>query len=557
MLITNNSRWWQDAFNAFAFNNRILFLYFLFQAFHTFNIIQLTSAVLIPEPEKNFMYKFFIALAFFIIPTQGSTQVLPKEGGKLHYRIIGFSFPKISNKNSYTIQIAKGNYNTVDSFKKNVTITLNSRKNKIVAEVPAFGTAYTWRVVYHNPTSSDTAGGLNHFSTNYIKLVDTNNTRLRIIRSAVKYKDAYVFLDGTKTLYDMKGNPVWSLPDINGVGAPPRDLKLTPQKTITFLLDNHAYEINYDCDILWKSPNDGKVSGTLGEGYNHEFTRLRNGHYMVLGKKPFLWELPTTIDSSVLNAPGEIIVHDTIAKKYYQKMEFGTVIEYDTSGKVLWSWNPSEYLKNSDLYYRRTLEGLFDLDVHENSFFFDEHDQVIYLSFRDVSRVLKIKYPEGNVLASYGGAYKPGNREVQKGLFCHQHSCRFSEDGYLYLYNNNGCNPNERPKVIMMKEQGGAKDSLKKVWEYECDLPGMNEKTPIDPAFMAGGNVLELPDHSLFVSMCVLYGNVFIISKDKKILWNAISEIYNPAKKKWKVQASYRASIITHKDLEDLVWKEE
>ena len=77
------------------------------------------------------MYKLFTALAFLIISHRAVAQVLPKEGSKLHYRLIGFSFPEVKN-NSYTLQIAEGNYNTEDSFKKNIIVSLNSKKNKIV-----------------------------------------------------------------------------------------------------------------------------------------------------------------------------------------------------------------------------------------------------------------------------------------------------------------------------------------------------------------------------------------------------------------------------------------
>ena len=500
------------------------------------------------------MRKILVLLVCCLVTCRVVSQVLPKEDSKLNYRLIGFYFPDVSASSEYVLDIAKGTYYSDDSFRKNVVISKTCAEKKTIVLVPFFGENYTWCVSYRNERLKSRKSVLHHFSTMVIPFVDTSNTRLRVIKQALKHNDNYVFLDGTKALYDMEGNPVWYLPDIRGIGLPPRDLKLSPQGTITFLLDNHAYEINYDGDVLWRSPNDGKVSGTLGEGYNHEFTRLPNGHYMVLGKKFVLWELPATIDSSVLNAPGVIIVHDTINKKYYQKMELGTIIEYAADSSVVWSWNSSDYLKGSDLYKRRTQEGLFDLDIHENSFYFDEHAQVIYVSCRDVSRVLKIKYPEGNVLNSYGGAYVPGGREVQRGLFCHQHSCRISKEGYLYLFNNNGCNPEERPKIIMMKEPDGPQDSIRKIWEYECDVEGMNEKNPIDPTFMAGGNVLELPDSSLFVSLCVMYGNVFIIGRDKEILWNAISEIYMPAKKRWKVQSSYRASIIDRKDMERLIW---
>ena len=83
----------------------------------------------------------------------------------------------------------------------------------------------------------------------------------------------------------------------------------------------------------------------------------------------------------------------------------------------------------------------------------------------------------------------------------------------------------------------------------------MDEKCPVDSVFTSGGNVVELPDGSLFASMCVRYGNVLIVGRDKKLVWNAISEKWVPGLKKWTVTGNYRASIITgQKELERLVW---
>ena len=41
-------------------------------------------------------------------------------------------------------------------------------------------------------------------------------------------------------------------------------------------------------------------------------------------------------------------------------------------------------------------------DVHENAFFFDEKNKVIYISFKYISTIIKLKYPEGIVLNTYG-----------------------------------------------------------------------------------------------------------------------------------------------------------
>src|SRR5208283_549697 len=96
------------------------------------------------------------------------------------------------------LEIASGNYNTEDTFIKNIIETLPVKKNKIIAKVPSFGASYTWRysysvngVVVHSP--------LVHFSTiSYPSFprLDPNNLRLRIIHPAEKFKDDYIFLDG-------------------------------------------------------------------------------------------------------------------------------------------------------------------------------------------------------------------------------------------------------------------------------------------------------------------------------------------------------------------------
>ena len=59
-------------------------------------------------------------LLFFFSVVYLKSQVIPKEGGQLNYRLVGFSFPAINGTTEYSIEIAKGIYNTEDSFKENV-----------------------------------------------------------------------------------------------------------------------------------------------------------------------------------------------------------------------------------------------------------------------------------------------------------------------------------------------------------------------------------------------------------------------------------------------------
>ena len=291
--------------------------------------------------------KFVCVLLLFVnCFYQLYSQILPKEGSKLNYRLIGFSFEERKKPGQYILEIARGNDGTESSFKKNIIKTVSVKESKVIAEVPGFGCEYSWRTIYTTSGPDSIKSDFYHFSTGFCPEVDTGRQRLRILQPGVKYKNAYVFLDYSRVMYDMEGNPVWYLPDTNEFFSPPNDLKLSPQATITFVQNNgEAYEINYNGDILWKGPNDGQVNGEKKENYHHQLTRLANGHYMVLGL-----ERAKVLRKWPENTGKEFIIDENNKTEdtNYVKNFFGTIIEYDETGKVVWSWRFLKYFKESD-----------------------------------------------------------------------------------------------------------------------------------------------------------------------------------------------------------------
>ena len=493
--------------------------------------------------------KFLVLLA---LPSTIFAQVLPKEGGKLNYRIIGFSFPGIINDTKGKFEIAEGYYKNIDSFRENIFFTQKCDTNRLVAEVPAFGKQYTWTIKMEDGHKVR----LHHFSTLSVPDVDTTHRRLRILEKAKKYRDAYVFVDGNRVLYDMQGNPVWFLPDdLNDEKMEIRDLKASPQGTITYLIGNHPHEINYDGTVLWEAPDNGAVSGSNIEGYHHEFTRFSTGNYMLLGNEY------VTVDAAemknnrlVVTGEKNVLPQDTMWRKL-PRNTLGTIIEYDHAGNVVWSWKTSDHVYGSDLIYHKRVVDRPDLSLHENSFFFDEKEHTIYYSYRNISRVIKIKYPEGTILNTYGPVYTAGNPNARNKMFCGQHSCRLSKSGDLYLYDNNTCDFTGMSKIVMMKQPKDEHDSLEVKWEYTCSIDYKRDSMAY--SFPMGGSVLELPDNSLLACMGGNYSKVFIVNMNKKILWSALPEIWNKDRKRWEEQYSFHASILTSKeDLEHLIWGE-
>lgn len=489
------------------------------------------------------MNKLLLTLfCFFTIAANVYSQVLPREGSTLNYRLIGFSISNGGLPNNSEIQIASGSQLTEDAFKQNIIKTATCKAGRTIVEVPSFGENYTWRSITKSGKKT-TYSELHHFATSFSTKIDTAKTKLTVTKSCEKYKKAYVFVDESEALYDMDGHAVWFLPEqFEGVKGNIRDLKLTSRGTITFLAVSTAYEIDMDGNILWKAPDNGIVSGAKTESYHHEFTRLSNGNYMVLGNEQSNVPMYNADKTLKLDANGKPMV---------VPLMFGTVIEYNKKGDVVWSWKSSKYSKESDLVnYFGAAAGNNIQDLHENAFFFDEKDKAVYVSFKNIDRIVKIKYPEGNVIGTYGQIYSEGKQTSGSKLFCGQHACKYSQLGCLFLFNNNGCGVGSAPKIKQFREMNDANHSLEKLWEYDCPVD-VNEKKE----FTTGGNVVELPGGDLFVCMGGTYSKLFIVGMDKKVLWSALPEHLDGVNKRWDAMHSYRASIINDaKLLEKLVW---
>jgi len=497
---------------------------------------------------------------------------MPEEGSSLNYRIIGFSFPDKQDAVKYKLQIAIGNYSSETSFQSHIAVTVASKKNRIVAEVPAFGKQYTWRVVFEDVHSKQTKSELSHFSTMMSPDVDPDSVRMRITCASEKYKDHYVFVDCNKVLYDMKGNPVWFFPKIENkkpASIHLRDLRATQFGTITSIVNGRLYEMNYNGDVLWQGPDNGDVpmdTMAADRGYHHEFVRLPDGHYMAMGFEQPYWQLPSAPDSSVYAYWASKIKKDE-HNNYFQKMFFSTILEYDEKGNVVWKWSDADYFKTSDLS-TRMIGTLFDVnDTHANAFYFDQKTQDIFISYREICRIIQIHYPDRKIVHTYGKMYTPNghtDRHLLNGIFCGQHSCKLSSDGYLYLFNNNICHRNSQPTIVMLKQPQPGKDTLEKVWEFECPLdePGKAQSG----LFSYGGNVSELPDSAFFICMGGLYGKLLIVNRSKKVLWSSQPEKWDTNTHNWikdgvmidnkMKEGSYRASIINRSELESVIWNE-
>jgi hypothetical protein len=486
---------------------------------------------------------FLLAIVICISGTL-SAQIVPAEGAILNYRKVGFVFPAASGVKEYTVEIAKEIVNTETDFETNIVSTVTGNEPKLIADVPVFGSKYTWRVIYKMKGTSSQSE-FHHFATGTLPALDTERYRFRVTHKAESDNDRYVVLDGVGIVYDLAGTPVWYLPEEfreKDGSCNVNDLKLTDAGTFTFLIDGIPMEVNYDGHLIWQSEAKPETK-EVRESYHHEFSRLKNGHYMSMGNYPNEVSM-----GNEQKASSETQVEGTDRKT--ETIMYGSIVEFDKMGKEVWSWNSGKFFLNNKERLGIREDGTYDPDVHLNSFYFDEKRSEIYLSFRNINAILKIRYPSGEVLncfvAGMEGSKANGNR---KAAFCNQHSCKVSDNGNFYFFNNNSCTTPSFPTLVELKKQQPGSNEVKKVWEYKCEITDPGFKATERTCFPKGGNVVKLKDGSFFASLNMPYSQVFIVKQDKQVFWSALCEENNANEGRWQPITLYRASIIESNDM--------
>ena len=488
------------------------------------------------------MNRFLLLLLTLIFSCQFTTyaQVTPASRSTVNYRLVGFSVPEQKGVTTYEFEVFE--YVITDSgttLEKQV-IKQKAKKNRLIATVPKFGTTYTWKVNYYTNEKKTGSSELYRFATSYSKKTDTSLFRFRVLTKNKTYKDLLFFSDNTHALYNLEGEPIWFVPDIPGIVDEKvrlRDLKITNDGTITFLTDSAICEIDYHANVLWVI----KKTDTITGDFHHEFTKLPNGHYMVCGRENITRAIPEKYIKDTLLYKNVVDVGKQ-GNQYFYKFPCGTLIEYDSARNVVWQWKASEHFTDDDFFKKLSITGILNPNTHMNSFYFDDKKKVIYISYRDINRISKIDYPGGNILMEYGENYTNSVKIKGHDLFYSQHHATINSDGDLMLFNNNiiaktdgKVTENKISSVLVLEEPYNQLEDIKVKWEFSCNMDTLTSSHTL-----IGGSAYELSDKNILVCM----GNVnrvFIASKGKTILWDALSESKNEDNT-WKPIGNYRIS---------------
>jgi hypothetical protein len=466
--------------------------------------------------------KFLIIIFFTLATTTLYSQVIPEPGANLAHTQVMFEFPQVKGAKKYKVEISRW-----DSVKKTSNV-ISEKFDQTTATLISslqFGFEYRWKYFAYDQRQQQIFSSPEYlFTTRKPAIPPLDYHRLRLIEANCKDSlDGLIGQDYSKTFYDRKGNPVCYVtehPPLLRADFFIRDLRMTPGGTITFLSKNDAVELDLNGNIIWVAPNDGSISGEATEFYHHSFSRLKNGNYMVLGNK-----------YKILKAPDDTI---------HMKIEFGTILEYDLSGKMVWKWNSEDYFTLSDLFARKLGDTSYNVLTHSNSFEVTPDNKYVFFGFREISRIIKIEKASGKVVASYGLKMPSGEAMYANDFFRFQHSSTLLKDGNLAVFNNDSIStPGITSSVVIFSQQVNNNNSSRLLWKFDCKFDTLTNGKSLKT-----GNVLELPNKNLLVNLGTI-NRTFEVTRDKKVVWDAFTEKWDPKVEKWIPFPQFRSSYIS------------
>lgn len=445
-------------------------------------------------------------------PAISDSPIKPEPGSVLNHTQIMFEYPAVKKAADYRIVVSElvpvKNGSKTDTT-KTVVVEQADHSTATLIDGLKFGSRYSWYYLAFDATGKQLSKSPEYrFSTHYFPETDPAVNRFRVIKNNRQAVSGLVTMDYAHVIVNREANPVWCLNPVIGEISPSdliRDMRITPQGTITLLTTHQVYELDINGKILWKGPNDGKISGDKTEYYHHDFKRLPNGNYMAMSNEIIVKKLP---DGS-----------DTV------RVNYGTLIEYPYFGKPVWVWHSKSYFKDSEIFNSKTPQGKPQASLHLNAFSVDQNGEYVYAGFRDMNRVLKIRKSTGEVVGDYGNK-----------LFWHQHDANVLSDGTIAVFNNDSIDDPKITSSAVVFRPGTASGQKPEVtWKMDCKFDSLSDGKSVKM-----GSIDLLPNDHFLINMGGV-NRIIEVTRDKKILWDVMPETFVREQNKWEPSKQYRS----------------
>lgn len=464
---------------------------------------------------------------FFFIATLARADIKPEPGAILNYTQVMLEYDAIDGATEYVVEVSSG---LLKDEKPEMVTVKNDNSTATLIDNLKFGGDYVWRYAGIIDGKQTDWKGRYNFSISSDSTIGLEKERFKVaVNNKEKGKQGLIAVGNTKTIIDKSGIPVWYMPKIDKKifikQSEIAEFRMSAIGTILLYSSNGfgnavslVCETDLQGNILWRAPNDGQVSGDSSEYYHHDFKRLSNGNYIVLGCKYGWRKVPKDVDVKNIRK----VNIDSTGNPWRIKYLFNTIIEYNKAGKVVWSWDLNDHVTDKELFatgvvtdaVRRELPARAELFGHMNSFDVDSENKYIYANFRETHEIVKIQKSTGNIVHRYKG--KLGVSHKSKEInFQGQHDVNIFSNGNLAVFDNgDALDTTIVSRAIEFSQTEGSKPG-KIVWSFSCKMDETNSgKTN------RYGGIEDIGDGHRMISMGGLNRIVEVDSKDNSVLWD-------------------------------------
>jgi hypothetical protein len=469
--------------------------------------------------------------------------------------------PSLRGAKNYVIQI------TDDTSDKSFVYPLLELHESFPASIVShlsFGKNYIWRFAGIVKGKSSGWNGPYAFRILPDPFLINKDKRLHVVlNDSSANAGGLIVADWLHCIFDRKGNLVWFFPGWNThskrvIGTD--NLCLTASGTITALSAQNATEYDLNGKKLWVAPFNKRkdaISG-FGDFYNHDFKRLPNGHYMVIAINAAWKKLPPHYATQIRllaanNRHRKILpsIHGARAMRlptnYIVRMDstrneilinMGGLFEYDKKDSLVWSWEGNNYIKDEDIFPDSGKLNPYATfyEPHLNGFSVDAKNKYVYASFRTISRIVKIEKETGKVVNSWGAKMPSGEARDGENFFRKQHGPLIMDDGNIAVFDDADTNIRNEPSSVRIFSQPSPGHPSKIIWEFDCAFDSVMK---LNKSYR-GGNVDLLPNGNYLVCMGQV-NRIFEITKNKSVVWSALTERKARLDSGWLPYPLYRA----------------
>lgn len=481
------------------------------------------------------IYCTFGCLALFVLSFfPVSADIIPADKSTLSYCDVYFETEFADNADEYELILYSDSLHAA-----------NDRPEKTLkGKLPAFyikdllwNSRYFWKVkTYDQSGKLNETGVLRQFRIcPKVSYITFDEIKFDIkTNKPDKHSNGFISIDYTKAIIDRNGKTLWVVPELGRLQnkeTQVRDLKLTKENTITFFSNNVPLEIDYEGNILWRLPNPF-VFGKDTIAFHHDFKKTKDGHYFILGNKRVIRPLLGAYNEKQKTNKNLIYRNDSV----FKRTEIAILFEFDQNGNVLWFWDANSYITDEDLNFKKNPGGFPIFLTHANGFSVNQSGTKIYLSFKELNRIVRIDKKSKKVDRSYGEKFPSGEAQFGDGFFMQQHDPNITERNTILFFNNNEVrNKTSISSIMEIKDDPEINDSLLR-WKFDLNFDSLTKGKSV-----SGGNVVEMPDGNIFLCAGQL-NRIFEINRNRDLVWDMFLYSKRNQDSSWMPFNQYRAN---------------